>query len=514
MILRSDEVSDCMHRAMKRLPLGTPLLRSHFDISDRELREEIRITFRGKQGVELPDEATVDEIEHAASIALSNGRCVLRAGFYREILDNGPWGMRAMVSEDGVVGLQWWRQRPIHSDFNVPTLLADATANFDATRHIIDQWQAPLGYVGEPFEDEDGSTSYDYDYPLDPIMPVTQVKAATPHATFRQVLFSGAASKFKDDATGANNVARVRRYIEARSAGFAKVLVICQIGLEGQLNDLGLPPNVETAHFNNIRGRDEWNDIDLVIVIGRTQPPPEAMERQAEALFRSPCKTLGPEYYDPVWVPLTGNDREVRAERHPDPQAELMRRSVCEAELIQAIGRVRAVNRTAEDPVQIDIINQVPLPDIVVNEVVEWDEAQPDPRAVIAGRHGLLLPADNPKGIWPLIATLLPDLYKSASAAKQAGVYSRAEMPNKYYLLGVSAREYTLPENNPLVAVKAPDCRYAVLAYALRLPIRRPLEKDEQPPPGAGINDDGMATYGPLYLLKNIPRALKKRRTA
>jgi hypothetical protein len=164
--------------------------------------------------------------------------------------------------------------------------------------------------------------------------------------------------------------------------------------------------------------------------------------------------------------------------------------------------------------VQIDVINHVPLPDIEITEVVEWDEAQPDARAVIAGRYGLLLSADSPKGTAPLIAALLPDRYETASAAKQARVYSRAETPNRYYLLGVSAREYTLPPNTPLVAVRAPGCRYAVLAYALRPPIRRPLEKGEQAPPDANINDEGVATYGPAYVLKSIPRRLRPRQMA
>ena len=191
-----------------------------------------------------------------------------------------------------------------------------------------------------------------------------------------------------------------------------------------------------------------------------------------------------------------------------------MRWLACEAELIQAIGRVRAVNRTADNPVQIDIINQVPLPDIGVSEVVGWDDAQPDPRAIIAGRHGLLLTADNSMGTAPLVAALLPDLYATANAAKQAGVYSRAETSNRYYLLGVSAREYTLPPNAPQIAVKAPGCRYAVLAHPLRPPIRRPLEDGEQPPPGADINDGGVAAYGPAYVLKGIPRRLRPRQTA
>jgi hypothetical protein len=515
MILRSDEVSGSVCRAMERLPTGAPLLRNHFEISDKGLGMEIRYALSGMAKIRLPDEATIDEIEHAAETAALNSRCTLSASFYREISNNGPYGMRAVKLEDGVIGIRWQRQRRIHNDFDVPALFADATAQSDATRFIIDQYQAPLGYRAEPYVDEDGSIAYAYDYPMEPIFNrMTTVNAATPHATYRQVLFSGAAAKFMADSTGANNTAKVRRYIEARSVGFARVLMICQLGLEDKLRELGLPPNVETAHFNNIRGRDEWNDVDLLIVIGRTQPPPEAMERQGEALFQAPVKTLGPEYYDGVWVPLTGAGRTVRADRHPDPQAEIMRWGACEAELIQAIGRVRAVNRTAKNPVQIDIINQVPLPDIEITEVLEWDEAQPDPRAVIAGRYGLLLSADNTKGAAPLIAALLPDLFDTANAAKQAGVYSRAETPNRYYLLGVSAREYTLPQNTPLVAVKPPGCRYAVLAHVLRPPSRRPLEDGEQPPPDADINDEGVATYGLAYVLKDIPRRLRSRQTA
>jgi hypothetical protein len=454
MILRSDEVPDRMGRAIEHLPLGTPLLRNQLGISDGELSDEIRSTYRGMRRVELPDEAGVEEIKHAAETASWNGRCLLHANFLKEILNDGLWGVRAIRLEDGVIGLQWRRQRRIHDDFDIPTLFADATAQSEATRQIVDRYQAPLGYVGEPFVDEDGSIAYDYDYPPDPIMPISRISAATPHATYRQVLFSGAATKFIGDGTGANNVARMRRYIEGRSVAFAKVLVICQLGLEDRLKDLGLPPNVDTAHFNNIRGRDDWTDIDLLIVIGRTQPRSEAMERQAEALFRASVKTLGPDNYDRIWEPLTGTGTLVSVERHPDPQAEVMRWLACEAELIQAIGRVRAVNRTAKNPVQIDIINLVPLPEIEIDEVVEWEDAQPDPRAVIAGRYGLLLPADNHKGTAPLIAALLPDLYQTASAAKQAGVYSRAETPNRYYLLGVSAREYTLPTDATQIAVK------------------------------------------------------------
>ena len=61
------------------------------------------------------------------------------------------------------------------------------------------------------------------------------------------------------------------------------------------------------------------------------------------------------------------------------------------------------------------------------------------------------------------------------------------------------------------LALKAPECRYAVLAYATRSPTRRPLEKGEKPPQDADINDDGVLTFGRAYVLKALPCRLKSK---
>ena len=512
-ILFCDDVHDDVEEAISKLPLGREFARDEFEISDDRLKELIRRSYAAMQRVKLTASSSQQEIDDAIKTAKRNSKHVEQAQFYRAILNNGPWAMRAVRTTDGRMALQWLRQRVIHRDFDVPTLFADATAQWDATRHMVDCYQSPPGYVGEPFVDEDGSISFDYDYPLDPVIyPITKVRAATPHVFVRQVLFSGAASRFRDDVTGQKNVGRIRRYIEGRSAMYGRVLVVCQLGLEERLTALGLPTNVETAHFNALRGRDEWKDVDLLIVIGRTQPPPNAMELHAEALFHVECKTLGPDYYDGVWAPLTGTTELVRSEQHPDQRAEIMRWSACEAELIQAIGRGRGVNRTEDDPLQVDIINTVPLPDIKVNEVVEWDDAHPCARDVIAGRYGLILPAKSSHGTANVVAALLPDRFASVNAAKQAGMYSQADTSNKDYYIGVSARQYTSAPTPPAgqpVALKAPGCRYAVLAHAMRSPTRRPLEANEVPPKGADIDDGGVLAYGPVYVLKNIPRSLK-----
>ena len=44
-------------------------------------------------------------------------------------------------------------------------------------------------------------------------------------------------------------------------------------------------PKIHVAHFGAIRGLDGWKDFDTVIVAGREQPPPLAVENMARCLF-------------------------------------------------------------------------------------------------------------------------------------------------------------------------------------------------------------------------------------
>ena len=56
---------------------------------------------------------------------------------------------------------------------------------------------------------------------------------------------------------------------------------------------------------------------------------------------------------------------------HPDAVAEAVRWLVHEGELLQAIGRGRALNRSPECPLDIDLLVDTELP-ITVDEVVRW----------------------------------------------------------------------------------------------------------------------------------------------
>ncbi|MCJ2045567.1 hypothetical protein MKK58_13640, partial [Methylobacterium sp. J-078] len=87
---------------------------------------------------------------------------------------------------------------------------------------------------------------------------------------------------------------------------------------------------------------------------------------------------------------------------HPDPVADACRWQICEGELMQAIGRARGVNRTAADPLAIDIIANVVLP-LTVDVAEPWNPAGEEIEMQI---EGVVLdsPADMAAawpGVWP-----------------------------------------------------------------------------------------------------------------
>jgi putative DNA primase/helicase len=197
-----------------------------------------------------------------------------------------------------------------------------------------------------------------------------------------------------------------------------------------------LPDNVDFGHFNAIAGQNAWKEAALLIVVGRTLPPPADVEAIARPLFGADIDEIEPG----TWYPLVERGVQMRdgaiakfeGHAHPDPRAEEVRWQICEAGLIQAIGRGRAINRTAANPLQIDILTNVPLP-VVTDELVSWDVIQPTKAEIMRSRGAVPLNYRD-------MAAAYPDLFrKGAEAARKAlGEENPGEMPIEEYLIGVS----------------------------------------------------------------------------
>ena len=417
--------------AIEKVEPGKPIPLSaitNTGLTSSEILEARDFTLRCKKKITLTPDMTAGERQLEVTVAKDNKRLLMEVRF---------WGLiaRALESKSKIIpGLRLevdekaekrflsvrlrWREE-IHECWQVPTLLLDATANWDLYR---------------PFWPNIDRT-YEFD-------------AATPHINIKQILWSAAKAKLLGKTeTQQNNRSRIFKYIEARSTEFKSVLVICQKGLEEELARTSLPDNVVTGHFNGMRGIDKFGNVECLIVIGRPQPQPDHAEMFAELVFDEET-VRGPEwdgsYYPNIKVGLNfqgeNSGPAVKMEYHTDPNVEAARRSICEAELIQAIGRGRAVNRTAETPLQIDIIGTVPLP-INVDEVVEWNGAQADPFSLMKAR-GILPNCDSSKrGYWNLVAAILYDRFLNPQAAKDWGRSVTVESTNRNILISESHRE-------------------------------------------------------------------------
>ena len=92
--------------------------------------------------------------------------------------------------------------------------------------------------------------------------------------------------------------------------------------------------------------------------------------------------------------------------QHPHPLVERLRRQACEGALLQAVGRARAGLRGPNEPLDLHLWTDVPLPELGRVEPVLWDE-------VAVGLDALMLAAG---GVWLECARdaaeAYPDLFK------------------------------------------------------------------------------------------------------
>jgi putative DNA primase/helicase len=197
--------------------------------------------------------------------------------------------------------------------------------------------------------------------------------------------------------------------------------VICQEKyqdwLRPWLRKKGIPDqgagSIRVEHYNAISGLDQFRDVRLEILIGRIIPGPQVVEEYAGALSGvAPQQLPHGEWYRQVVRGIRlpdGSGIAVQCDEHPDPFCEKIRFQLCEAEMIQALGRARGINRTADDPLDIDIVADVCLP-ITVNEVFHWATQEPSALfeaavdgAVLLSRTDMMKAYEG-KAIWENVA--------------------------------------------------------------------------------------------------------------
>ena len=215
---------------------------------------------------------------------------------------------------------------------------------------------------------------------------------------------------------------------QARQFAPQRVLVVTYKAIEAAFQGI---TGVETAHFNAIAGLDRYGDVGLLIVVGRPLPSTVDLARVSASLFRH--------------FPQGRYEREVRSIHlhdgtavvstlaHPDAKAELLRAAICDDEVIQAVGRGRGVNRTAESPLEVEVLADVALP-LVYRRVLAWEVARPD---IVQGMLLAGIALDSPSDA----ARVHPKLFASAHVAESS--FRRAGF-NRQNPIGRSHRGMTV----------------------------------------------------------------------
>jgi hypothetical protein len=193
----------------------------------------------------------------------------------------------------------------------------------------------------------------------------------------------------------------------------------------------------DVAHFGNLRGSNEFERHEIVIILGRDEPAVRDAERRAMAIWhdtKEPIRCIRPDlrghYNYPNrmrrYVFSDGRIKSGSVSMHPDPRVQAVVEQAREAEMLQATDRLRLIHTEKRKTVY--ILCSVPL-DIQIDELVTWKQLTGDRRLSEA------LAECDARG-WdalPLAAKELARLFLDLWPTKKAAERWIAKNPPKAY---------------------------------------------------------------------------------
>jgi hypothetical protein len=243
---------------------------------------------------------------------------------------------------------------------------------------------------------------------------LADVQPAAPHMTVNQIVGGWGKTSLIPSGRAAVDENRRRTELGAELLDFVRLnsggngLVITYQDLESRFAE----PGIRTGHFNAIAGLDTFGDVRSLFVIGRPLPAPAELLTMARALTGLPITPEAGQMETRGVLMADGTGTPINVRVYADPTLEALRVAITDAEVIQAIGRGRGVNRTADNPLDVFVLADVVLP-LPVSRVARWADVRPDVIGRMLGRGAALTgPADAAKAY--------PDLFPNPDAARKA----------------------------------------------------------------------------------------------
>lgn len=243
---------------------------------------------------------------------------------------------------------------------------------------------------------------------------LADVQAHAPHMRVHQIvggwgktsLVPSSNAALEENERRKGRLGQLADFVRLNSGGNA--LVVTYEAVESYFRG----PGVRTGHFNAIAGLDRFRDVRSLFVIGRPLPDPQSVLSLARAVTGRPIAAEAghTETRGALMEDGTGAAIDVRV--YADPDLDAIRAAITDAEVVQAIGRGRGVNRTAETPLDVFVFADVVLP-LPVTRLVRWEDIRPNVLERMAARGAVLLsPSDASKAY--------PDLFLTPDAARMA----------------------------------------------------------------------------------------------
>ncbi|RVI05000.1 hypothetical protein CN200_32120 [Sinorhizobium meliloti] len=280
---------------------------------------------------------------------------------------------------------------------------------------------------------------------------VVRAAADAPHAHVVQAIDTKNGKRaLVDQSTDSEEVkkekaARRRRVVEVTevlSAG-RKAGLLSYLGVEESSEVGNAPPHILPGHYGRLRGQNKWADVHVLAVAGRVMPRAAEVESIAGGLFYDQPEAVGNGGFIGTAIGAyhmrNGETVEAHVETHSSPVVERVRRQITESELVQAIGRARSVRRGGDNPVVVAVLTSTPVPGLLVDELVTFDDLAPSKLELNFARSGVHL--DRPQHAF----RAFEGLFDGEEAARKA--YKR--MPS-----GTSPYKKFIKGSVPLGSVK------------------------------------------------------------
>ena len=216
-------------------------------------------------------------------------------------------------------------------------------------------------------------------------------RAAWPHVEVHQITGGFGRSTL---ARHLSRLAELRDFIILTTLGSQSALVVTHKSCEDTF--IGMP-GIATAHHGAIVGSDQHGGVNAAFIIGGTFASNEDIASIAAARGGGVVIAAKPERVARPSLLTDGTAVEIECMAYADQAVDAVHRGLYDTSIVQAVGRVRPLERNAHNPAVVYVFGNVALP-FPVATAAHWRDKRPDRLARMVAHDAVWLSAEDMHG--------------------------------------------------------------------------------------------------------------------